>query len=56
MAKNAIVEHFHPHWGNATSDPTYKKAMRRTVADRMLYAQRMGLSRNRVRQKARYTA
>jgi hypothetical protein len=56
MAKNAIVEHFHPHWGNAASDPTYKKAMRRTVADRMLYAQRMGLSRTRVRQKARYTA
>jgi hypothetical protein len=56
FAQKAIVEHFHPHWGNAASDPTYKKAMRKTVADRKLYAQRMGLSRVRVRQNARYTA
>jgi hypothetical protein len=55
MAKNAIVEHFHPHWGNAESDPTYRKAMRRSVADRNLYRERMGLSRARVRQTARYT-
>jgi hypothetical protein len=55
MAKNAIVEHFHPHWGNAVSDPTYRKAMRRSVADRNLYRERMGLSRARVRQTARYT-
>jgi hypothetical protein len=49
------VEHFHPHWGNAESDPTYRKAMRRSVADRNLYRERMGLSRARVRQTARYT-
>jgi hypothetical protein len=55
MSKNAIVEHFHPHWGNAESDPTYRKAMRRSVADRNLYRERMGLSRARVRQTARYT-
>ena len=45
FAQNAIVEHFHPHWGNARTDPTYKKAFRRTVADRKLYAERLGIKR-----------
>jgi glycosyltransferase involved in cell wall biosynthesis len=61
FAQNSIVEHFHPHWGNAASDPTYKKAFRRTVADRRLYAQRLGIKRASTRQQlkrdrqARYT-
>jgi glycosyltransferase involved in cell wall biosynthesis len=62
FAKQAIVEHFHPHWGNAVMDPTYRKATRRTVADRNLYRERMGLSRaltrsqrNRLARQARYT-
>jgi hypothetical protein len=41
------VEHFHPHWGNAASDPTYIKAMRSTAHDRRLYMQRMGIARPR---------
>ena len=53
FAQNAIVEHFHPHWGNATTDPTYKKAFRRTVADRMLYAQRLGIKRASTRQQVK---
>jgi hypothetical protein len=62
FAHNAVVEHFHPHWGNAESDPTYKKAFRRTVADRQLYAKRLGIRRTSTRQQlkrnrqARYTA
>jgi glycosyltransferase involved in cell wall biosynthesis len=56
FAGNSIVEHFHPNWGNAANDPTYRKAMRRAVADRNLYFERMGHSRNRVRQTQRYTA
>ena len=62
FAQNAIVEHFHPHWGNALTDPTYRKAFRRTVADRMLYAERLGIKRASTRQQAkrdraaRYTA
>jgi len=41
----AIVEHFHPHWGNAENDRTYVKAMRRTNSDRRLYLHRMGRGR-----------
>jgi glycosyltransferase involved in cell wall biosynthesis len=61
FAAQAVVEHFHPHWGNAESDPTYRKAFRRTVADRQLYAQRLGIKRASTRQQlkrnrqARYT-
>jgi hypothetical protein len=47
FAKRAVVEHFHPHWGNADSDPTYIKAMRSTAHDRRLYMQRMGITRSR---------
>jgi glycosyltransferase involved in cell wall biosynthesis len=47
FAKRAVVEHFHPHWGNAERDPTYIKAMRSTMRDRRLYMQRMGLGRSR---------
>ena len=43
----SIVEHFHPHWGNAERDPTYKKAMRSTMQDRKLYLRRMGYHRAR---------
>jgi hypothetical protein len=47
FAKRAVVEHFHPHWGNAERDATYIKAMRSTMRDRRLYMQRMGLGRSR---------
>jgi hypothetical protein len=47
FAKRAVVEHFHPHWGNAESDQTYVKAMRSTNHDRRLYMHRMGLTRSR---------
>jgi hypothetical protein len=53
FAKQAIVEHFHPHWGNADSDPTYRKAFRRTAADRNLYRERMGLPKHSTRQQQR---
>ena len=43
MAKRAIVEHSHPHWGNAERDKTYLKAFRAHGHDRRLYLQRMGL-------------
>ena len=45
----SVVEHFHPHWGNAESDPTYVKALRRSNADRRLYFQRMGRGRRSVK-------
>lgn len=41
FALDAIVEHFHPHWGNAPSDETYRKATRRTREDRDLHTERM---------------
>jgi hypothetical protein len=47
FAKRAVVEHFHPHWGNAEGDPTYTKAMRSTNHDRRLYMTRMGIARPR---------
>ena len=49
--QQAIVEHFHPHWGNAERDPTYTKAMRDTNGDRKLYMQRMGIRPRRISQK-----
>lgn len=45
FAKRAVVEHFHPHWGNAERDSTYTKAMRNTMRDRKLYLERMGHQR-----------
>ena len=51
MAKRAIVEHFHPHWGNAERDQTYSKAFRQWGADRQLYLKRMGLRHPRHSQR-----
>ena len=51
FAQNAIVEHFHPHWGNAERDSTYTKAMRDTNGDRKLYMERMGIRPRRISQK-----
>ncbi len=45
FAKQSVVEHLHPHWGLSPDDPTYKKAMLHSMADRRLFAQRMGNSR-----------
>jgi hypothetical protein len=47
FARRSVVEHFHPHWGLAETDSTYKKAMRSTGADLRLYKQRMGIVTNR---------
>ena len=44
-SRHSIVEHFHPHWGNAEPDATFKKATRQTNSDRRLYFRRMGSAR-----------
>lgn len=41
FSPKSVVEHFHPHWGNAEMDATYTKATRSSGADRRLYALRM---------------
>jgi hypothetical protein len=46
FSRNSIVEHFHPHWGNAPDDHTYRKATRSSGPDRRLYMQRMGIERS----------
>ena len=38
----SVVEHFHPHWGNAERDSTYTKAWRQTGADHRLFRKRLG--------------
>lgn len=44
FARNSIVEHLHPHWGKAETDPTYEKALRRTKQDMQLFmARRRGI-------------
>jgi Glycosyltransferase like family 2 len=43
FSRGSVVEHFHPHWGKAQMDNTYKKAMRATVKDRGLYQKRLSL-------------
>jgi hypothetical protein len=45
FSKQSIVEHFHPHWGNAEEDETYIKADRHRSHDMRLYRRRMGLDR-----------
>jgi hypothetical protein len=45
FSKQSIVEHFHPHWGNADEDATYVKADRHRSHDMRLYRKRMGLDR-----------
>jgi hypothetical protein len=47
----SVVEHFHPHWGNAERDATYTKSSRLYMADRRLYMQRMGGVRPRQSQR-----
>ncbi len=59
FAKRAVVEHFHPHWGNAQMDATYRKAMRRTLADKHLFNERMRLMRGEPlepRRRTRYSS
>ena len=41
FSAGSVVEHFHPHWGNAHTDPTYRKATRATRKDMLLYRERM---------------
>ena len=59
FSKYSIVEHLHPHWGNAEWDATYRKAIRATNADYRLYRKRRGelqingrATRRAIRQKA----
>ena len=51
FAKQAIVEHLHPHWGLAEEGATYKKAMRSTTQDYRLYMHRMGHRSPRARDR-----
>jgi hypothetical protein len=53
FAQRSIVEHFHPHWGNAEMDATYEKATRSTAKDMRLYQQRMGIVRKRTSRTSR---
>ena len=53
FAKQAIVEHLHPHWGLAEEGETYKKAMRSTASDYRLYMSRMGHRSPRARDRVR---
>jgi hypothetical protein len=46
-SRHSIVEHFHPHWGNAEPDQTFKKATRQSNSDRRLYFRRMGAENRR---------
>lgn len=58
FAKRSFVEHFHPHWGNAQMDGTYRKAMRRTLADKRLFNDRMRAMRGEapLGRRARYSS
>ena len=53
FAKQAIVEHLHPHWGLAEEGETYRKAMRSTASDYRLYMARMGHRSPRARDRVR---
>ncbi len=44
FSPHSHVEHLHPAWGLAHTDPTYQKAVRHTGLDFRLYRRRMGLS------------
>lgn len=57
FSARSVVEHFHPHWGNASMDTTYRKATRRTIQDRRLYRDRMfSLTGNTSGRRARYSS
>ena len=43
FAKNSVVEHYHPVWGNNDWDPTYEKAFRESAEDQALFGRRMRL-------------
>jgi hypothetical protein len=55
FARNSIVEHLHPHWGNADMDWTYRKATRQSMADRRLYFERMSVMLGN-RRRGRYSS
>lgn len=44
-ARNAVVEHLHPHWGKADTDPLYDRAEERLAAGRVLFLERRALWR-----------
>lgn len=53
FARDSIVEHHHPHWGLASMDRTYDKALRETVEDRTLFQERRRLIRDQFRRHVR---
>ena len=55
FSQRSVVEHFHPHWGNATTDATYRKATRQTIHDRNLFSQRLSQIRGGSGRRRRYT-
>ena len=53
FARDAVVEHLHPHWGKAEMDATYEKALAHTHADAALFGDRRHLwLRGRARARA----
>lgn len=43
FSPKSVVEHLHPHWGKSLMDMTYRKAIRHSTKDRMLYQRRLSL-------------
>lgn len=43
FAERSIVEHLHPNWGKAPTDPLYRQQRRRMEASRPLFLRRRGL-------------
>lgn len=40
FAKHSVVEHFHPNWGNAEEDETYRKSVRQAARDHRIFQAR----------------
>jgi hypothetical protein len=51
FAEESVIEHLHPLWGLAESDPTYEKALRATRDDYRLFNHRMGRCRRMLRRR-----
>jgi hypothetical protein len=51
LVRRSYIEHLHPLWGLAESDPTYEKALRATRDDYRLFNHRMGRCRRMLRRR-----
>lgn len=51
FCKQAVVEHFHPHWGKGEMDSTYVKATRATAEDQNLFAARLPMIRRQAQKE-----